>query len=155
MLELTSVHHHFLCSFRMVKKKPFCNPWGHCCGWTNEISCFYLITWKGLVLSSATHSKDLYSRDQGECFSLMQELLEFILAQHLSDSTSLNKTYRICTLGDSRLNCLKTIPFTAAYTYIAHIWQYPPPPKYFLLSPACCTKIITDKKTVMVYTTSK
>ena len=31
----------------------------------------------------------------------------------------------------SRVNCLKTIPFTAAHTYIAHIWQYPhphPPP---------------------------
>ena len=26
-----------------------------------------------------------------------------------------------------RVNCLKTIPFTAAHTYIAHIWQYPPP----------------------------
>ena len=25
-----------------------------------------------------------------------------------------------------RVNCLKTIPFTAANTYIAHIWQYPP-----------------------------
>ena len=24
------------------EKKPFCNPWGHCCGWTNEIRCFYL-----------------------------------------------------------------------------------------------------------------
>ena len=27
-----------------------------------------------------------------------------------------------------RVNCLKTIPFTVAHTYIAHIWQYPPPP---------------------------
>ena len=27
-----------------------------------------------------------------------------------------------------RVNCLKTIPFTAAHTYIVHIWQYPPPP---------------------------
>ena len=27
-----------------------------------------------------------------------------------------------------RGNCLKTIPFTAAHTYKAHIWQYPPPP---------------------------
>ena len=27
-----------------------------------------------------------------------------------------------------RVNCLKTIPFTAAHTYIAHIWKYPPPP---------------------------
>ena len=26
-----------------------------------------------------------------------------------------------------RVNCLKTIPFTAAHSYIAHIWQYPPP----------------------------
>ena len=26
-----------------------------------------------------------------------------------------------------RVNCLKTIPFTAARTYIAHIWQYPLP----------------------------
>ena len=26
-----------------------------------------------------------------------------------------------------RVNCLKTIPFTVAHTYIAHIWQYPPP----------------------------
>ena len=28
-----------------------------------------------------------------------------------------------------RVNCLKTIPFTAAHTYIAHIWQYPPLPR--------------------------
>ena len=27
-----------------------------------------------------------------------------------------------------RVNCFKTIPFTAAHTYIAHIWQYSPPP---------------------------
>ena len=27
-----------------------------------------------------------------------------------------------------RVNCLKTIPFKAAHTYIAHIWQYPPTP---------------------------
>ena len=27
-----------------------------------------------------------------------------------------------------RVNCLKSIPFTAAHTYIAHIWQYPSPP---------------------------
>ena len=26
------------------------------------------------------------------------------------------------------VNCLKTIPFTAAHIYIAHIWQYTPPP---------------------------
>ena len=31
-----------------------------------------------------------------------------------------------------RVNCLKTIPFTAAHTYIAHIWQYPPPPGRWL-----------------------
>ena len=28
----------------------------------------------------------------------------------------------------ARVNCLTTIPFTAAHTYIAHKWQYPPPP---------------------------
>jgi len=27
-----------------------------------------------------------------------------------------------------RANCLEIIPFAAAHTYIAHIWQYPPPP---------------------------
>ena len=27
-----------------------------------------------------------------------------------------------------RVNCLKTIPFTAAHTYIAHMWQCPPRP---------------------------
>ena len=26
-----------------------------------------------------------------------------------------------------RINCLKSIPFTAAHTYVAHIWQLPPP----------------------------
>ena len=32
--------------------------------------------------------------------------------------------------SNSRVNCLKTIHFTAAHTFIAHIWQYiqPPPP---------------------------
>ena len=30
-----------------------------------------------------------------------------------------------------RVNCLKTIPFTATHTYIAHIWQYPPPRDIF------------------------
>ena len=28
----------------------------------------------------------------------------------------------------ARVNCLKTIPFTAAHTHIIHIWQYPLPP---------------------------
>ena len=28
----------------------------------------------------------------------------------------------------ARVNCLKTIPFTAAHTYIAYIWLFPPPP---------------------------
>ena len=28
-----------------------------------------------------------------------------------------------------RVNRLKTIPFTATHTYIAPIWQYPPPPR--------------------------
>ena len=57
--------------------------------------------------------------------------------------------------------CLKTIPFTAADTYIAHIWQYPPntppPPTPGVFPPfthMLTTKIITDKKTFMVYTTS-
>ena len=27
----------------------------------------------------------------------------------------------------ARVNCLKTIPFTAAHTYIVHIWQNPTP----------------------------
>ena len=27
-----------------------------------------------------------------------------------------------------RVNCLKTIHFTAAHTYTAYMWQYPPPP---------------------------
>ena len=27
----------------------------------------------------------------------------------------------------ARVNCLKTIPFTAAHTHIIHIWQCPPP----------------------------
>ena len=30
------------------------------------------------------------------------------------------------TLYYPRVNCLKNIPFTAAHTYIAHIWQSPP-----------------------------
>ena len=36
--------------------------------------------------------------------------------------------YALIYIHYPRVNCLKTIPFTAAYTYIAHIWQYPPPP---------------------------
>ena len=26
-----------------------------------------------------------------------------------------------------RLNCSKTLPFTAAHTYTPYIWEYPPP----------------------------
>ena len=75
-------------------------------------------------------SKDLY---------LITKLLGFILAQHLSDSSSPNKTHRIYTIDYSRLNCLKTTLFTAADTYIAHIWQYLPPQslEYFLTLPPC------------------
>ena len=40
----------------------------------------------------------------------------------------------------SRVNCLKTIPFIAAHTYIAHIWQYPPGP-YQLVVPSWTTFI--------------
>ena len=36
-----------------------------------------------------------------------------------------------------RVNCLKTIPFTAAHTYIAHIWQYPPPPREYISASIC------------------
>ena len=46
-----------------------------------------------------------------------------------------------------RVNCLKTIPFTAAHTYIAHIWQYPLPPPGALNSTAiskCVTLKMTD-----------
>ena len=46
------------------------------------------------------------------------------------------------------VNCLKTIPFTAAYTYIAHIWQYPPPP--VLITPkiygSCCIRLHTTSQ---------
>ena len=52
---------------------------------------------------------------------------------------------------------LKTIPFTAADTYIAHIWQYPPTPNpgvFPTFTHMLNIKIITDKKTFMVYTTS-
>ena len=34
-----------------------------------------------------------------------------------------------------RVNCLKTIPFTAARTYIAHIWKYPLPLPSFRVKP--------------------
>ena len=27
-----------------------------------------------------------------------------------------------------RLNCSKTLPFTAAHTYVPYIWKYPPGP---------------------------
>ena len=33
-----------------------------------------------------------------------------------------------------RVNCLKAIPFTAAHTYIAHNWQYPPHPRNISVS---------------------
>ena len=29
-------------------------------------------------------------------------------------------------IGYARVNCVKTIPFTAAHTYMTNIWQYPP-----------------------------
>ena len=35
---------------------------------------------------------------------------------------------RLIYIPYPRVNCLKTIPFTAAHTYIAHIYQYPPSP---------------------------
>ena len=36
------------------------------------------------------------------------------------------KVLNYCSEGaHPRVNCLKTIPFTAAHTHIAHIWQYP------------------------------
>ena len=31
-----------------------------------------------------------------------------------------------------RVNCLKIIPFKAAHSYIAHIWQYPPPQSHWI-----------------------
>ena len=49
--------------------------------------------------------------------------------------------------SNSRVNCLKTIPFTAAHTFIARIWQYiqPPPPLPLVLTThlsVCSTFII-------------
>ena len=46
----------------------------------------------------------------------------------------LGKLYHILDQNSSisipypRLNCLKTIPFTAAHDHIAYIWECPPPP---------------------------
>ena len=45
------------------------------------------------------------------------------------------------TLSQSKLPLLKTIPFTAAHTHIAHIWQYPPPPKKTGLLPHSTIRI--------------
>ena len=121
MLELTSVHHHFLCSFRMVKKNLF-------------------VILEGIAVVGLMKS-DVFILSLEKVWHCLQQLIVRICTHVTKRSvlisrtsrihpcpSSPNKTYRICTLGDSRLNCLKTIPFTAADTYIAHIWQYPPPP---------------------------
>ena len=36
-----------------------------------------------------------------------------------------------------RPNCLKTIPFTAAHTYIGYIWEYPPGLQSFSIRQSC------------------
>ena len=36
--------------------------------------------------------------------------------------------YSLISIPYPRLNSLKTLPFTAAHTHIAYIWEYPPPP---------------------------
>ena len=44
-----------------------------------------------------------------------------------------------------RVNCLKTTPFTAAHTYIAHTWHPPPPPQgRALLKPRTAPHTISD-----------
>ena len=32
------------------------------------------------------------------------------------------------SIPNPRAKCLKPLPFTAAHTYIAYIWEFPPPP---------------------------
>ena len=119
------------------EKKPFCNPWGHCCGWTNEIRCFNLElslekVWHCLQQPIWTYSKDLCSLRKTSRIYPCPTIIRFILTR---------KTYRIHTIDYSRLhvNCLKTVLVTAADTYMAHTWQYqhPPPVEYFLPLSAC------------------
>ena len=43
----------------------------------------------------------------------------------------------------ARVNCLKTIPFTAAHTYKAHIWQYPLPGFYGMSDNEYCWFLVS------------
>ena len=40
---------------------------------------------------------------------------------------------------------MKTIPFTAAHTHIAHIWQYPPPPPGQQGAPTTCNLEVSQQ----------
>ena len=72
----------------------------------------------------------------------------------------LNLLYRIYTLGYSRLHCMleNHTLHSSRYLYSPYMavpTQHPPPPGVFpAFTHMLTTKIITDKKTFMVYTTS-
>ena len=60
---------------------------------------------------------------------VIRALIVWILShvRHVFESTTLRKNALIY-IPYPRVNCLKTICFTATHTHIAHIWQYSLPP---------------------------
>ena len=56
----------------------------------------------------------------------------FLISISVSDPGKRDPTldqFSMITRPYTRLNGLKTIPFPAAHTCIANIWEYPPPPR--------------------------
>ena len=59
---------------------------------------------------------------------VIRALIVWILShvRHVFESTTLRKN-ALSYIPYPRVNCLKTICFTATHTHIAHMWQYSPP----------------------------
>ena len=143
MLDLTSVHHYFLRSFPKGKKNLFCNPWGHCCGWTKEIRCFYL----ELLLEKVWHclQQPIWTYNSLGSVLTQKNFWDLSLPNNYPIRPHPKKTYRIYTIDYSRLhvNCLKTVLITAADTYMAV-----PPPHARRVFPAFIHMLITNIITV-------
>ena len=81
----------------------------------------------------------------------MDSVLNQLLSSLKNDTLFETETPRFL-IPYSRINCLKTIPVTAAHNFIAHIWQYPSPGKMvkpslsFLILGDLKQKILTRKK---------
>ena len=85
------------------------------------------LCWNDLS-SQAPHKSSLLRENFKITFKSVLGHIQFVLmlVLHFAKSRDVTSLLKWVYIPYVRVNCSKTIPFTAAHTYMAHIWQYPP-----------------------------